>query len=278
MKPFQLEGSVAVLTGGAGGIGAQLAIQLASRGVDLAVIDLDGGGLKNTQKEAERYGTKTTTYVADITNSEDITRIVSMIERDYGKVNILINNAGITTMGSFQETSKQQFDRVMAVNFSGPVALTRSLLPIMMRQSKGQIVNVSSILGCVGVANQTAYCASKFALRGLSDALRLELEGNDIGVSVVYPGGVRTNIANSATIATRSNWPDDDPRAQANKLLKLDPARAAKIIVSGIEKRKRRIVVGSDAKFLSSMQRLFPESHQSILATLTKRRDSSPPN
>lgn len=272
MKSLKLKGSVAVLTGGAGGIGAQLAFELASRGVDLAIIDRNESGLNDTQLGVSRHGVKVTAHVADISNPEDISEVVSTIERAHGKVNVLVNNAGITTIGSFQETSEQQFERVMAVNFYGPVALTRSLLPIMMRQEARQIVNVSSIFGCVGVGNQTSYCSSKFALRGFSEALRFELEQSNIGVSVVHPGGVRTNIANSAQLASGSNWTEGDPREQANRLLKLDPANAAQIIVDGIEKRKKRIVVGNDAKVLSALQRLFPESHQSILAVLSRRR------
>lgn len=272
---FELKNSVAVLTGAASGIGAQLALALADKGVSLALVDINETGLQKTLSDVEKAGVFASAHIADTGDIEAVETLKASVCSAHPRVNLLINNAGVTTLGSFIETECDEFDRIMAINFSGPVAITRAFLPLLMETPQAQIVNISSLFGLIGVGSQSAYCASKFALRGFSEALRMELYDSPVGVTVVHPGGVRTNIAKSATIPKHARENNNDRRDYADSFLKLEASKAAAILVRAIEKRKQRVVIGNDAKALSAIQRLFPASYQKLLIASQKRRERS---
>jgi short-subunit dehydrogenase len=152
------------------------------------------------------------------------------------------------------------------INFWGAVRMTRAFLPLLRNSDDARLVNISSIYGIVAPPGQTAYSASKFAVRGFSEALRRELKASKIGVTVVHPGGVATSIADNARTPANAT-PEEiaNARARANKLLKMPPAVAGEIIVKGIERRKPRVLVGTDAKLVSLIERLMPVSYWSVL-------------
>ena len=186
---------------------------------------------------------------------------------------VLINNAGVALGGNFDEVSTENFDWLMGINFDGVVCMSRAFLPLLKQRPAARIVNISSLFGFVTPAGQTAYCASKFAVRGFSNALRLELHGGPVGVTVVHPGGVATAIATSAR-APDGGDPAEHARKlkQAEKLLRMPPSRAAQIILQGIEKDKPRVIVGNDARILSWLERLMPVNYWRLLPGLATQK------
>ncbi|HEV2130542.1 MAG TPA: SDR family NAD(P)-dependent oxidoreductase, partial [Longimicrobiaceae bacterium] len=193
-----LQEGVAVVTGAASGIGRAMALALAARGCHLALVDRNAESLEETARQAEERGVRVSWHPLDVTDGDAISALPGAVLAQHGRVTILLNNAGVTLIGRFEEVTLEEFRWLLEVNFFAVVALTGAFLPILLRQEQAQIVNVSSLFGIIAPAEQTAYSASKFAVRGFSEALRHELEGSPVGVTVVHPGGVRTAIATSA--------------------------------------------------------------------------------
>jgi short-subunit dehydrogenase len=265
--PFKLTNRVVVLTGAASGIGAALAQQLASKGAHLALIDRDRPALEQVTETIRQPGLPVRHYVADLSDPAAIQPLPQAIHADLGPASVLINNAGIALTGTFEQATAEQFDRVMAINFQAPVSLVRAFLPQLRSGGSAQIVNLSSLFGIIGFPGQVAYCASKFALRGFSEALRAELLTTDIGVSVVHPGGIRTRILASADVSAGLDPQEAAARkTSGQRFLRMDPSKAAERIVKGIERRENRILVGADARVLALLQRLMPASYGRLLS------------
>ncbi|HEY1014312.1 MAG TPA: SDR family NAD(P)-dependent oxidoreductase, partial [Herpetosiphonaceae bacterium] len=200
---------------------------------------------------------------------------------EHPKVAILVNNAGVSLVGTFAEVTLEEFRWLIEINFLAVVGLTKGFLPTLLAQPQAQIVNISSIFGIIAPAEQTAYAASKFAVRGFSESLRHELAGTNVGVTVVHPGGIKTAIATSARIAAAA-----DARlatAAMNEFtesaLRTPPEAAAAAIVGAIQRRAKRLLIGADAQALAAVQRLFPVSYWSVLGRLYQRfvLDERPP-
>jgi short-subunit dehydrogenase len=184
-------------------------------------------------------------------------------------VDILINNAGVALGGTFEVVTEEDFEWLFAINFWGVVRMTRAFLPMLKKSDDARLVNLSSIFGLISPPGQTAYSASKFAVRGFSNSLRHELEGSHVGVTVVHPGGVATSIADNARVP-KDMSPEEIARrkVQAKKGLRMPPAEAGEIIVKGIERRSPRVLVGNDAKLLAFVERLAPKSYFRVLGRL----------
>lgn len=259
--------SVAVVTGAGSGIGRALAKRLAAEGIaGLAIADVNREGLEET---AMMLGdAKVSLHVVDVADRAAMASFVDAVISEHGRVTHLINNAGVALGGTLKEVSLDEIEWLMGVNFWGVVHGTKLFLPYLVKEPEAHIVNISSLFGLVAPPGQTAYCASKFAVRGFTEALRHELEDTNIAVSVVHPGGVKTNIANSARIAESSEITADELEqrlARMNRNLSTTkPDRAAEIIIKGIKKRSPRIIVGPDAQVLSWIQRLFPKRYLAI--------------
>jgi short-subunit dehydrogenase len=179
-------------------------------------------------------------------------------------VDILVNNAGVALGGAFTDVSAADFDWLLEINLLAPIRLTRAFLPGLRARPAAHIANLSSIFGIVAPPRQVAYCTSKFGLRGFSEALRHELSGTTVGVTVVHPGGVRTSIARNARISGGAN--DVEARlARVEAKLTLPPARAGEIIAAAIAARKKRVLVGRDAKILDLIQRVLPSGYWSVI-------------
>ena len=265
---FSLNQRLVVLTGAASGIGAALALELSNRGADVALVDKDAAGLDTSAEKVRRNGGRVESYALDLADRTAIQSLPSVVSQNLGPASVLINNAGIALVGTFDQVSSDHFDHLFAINFFATVAMTRSFLPQLRQHRPAQIVNLSSVFGIVGVPGQTAYCASKFAVRGFSEALRAELLPEDIGVSLVHPGGVRTEIAVSALKRAGLDAQQIAAlRPTADKPLRMDPRAAALRIVQGLERREKRIVVGGDARALVWLQRLMPLSYDRVLAS-----------
>jgi short-subunit dehydrogenase len=263
---FCLQGRVVVLTGAASGIGAALAERVAQRGAVLALVDRDSVGLAAIAERLKQAGNRAAAYAMDVTDREAVAALPGRVRRDLGAASVLINNAGIALSGQFEQVAEGDFDHLMEINFASTVRMTRAFLPHLRESAPSQIVSLSSILGILGAPGQVAYCASKFALRGFSEALRAELAGSNVGVSVVHPGGIRTNIAVDAM--QRAGWTGERleaGRIAANKALRMDPRDAAARIVRGLERREKRMLVGADAVLLTWLQRLLPVAYGRLL-------------
>jgi short-subunit dehydrogenase len=275
LNPWTLRGGVAVLTGAASGIGAALAANLARRGMHLALVDLNPVGLEATAVQARSAGVTVSTHVLDVADRAAVAALPGAVLATHGRVTTLVNNAGVALGGLFEQVSADDFDWLMEINFGATVRLTRAFLPVLGRERAAQLVNVSSIFGIIAPPGQTAYAASKFAVRGFSEALRHELEmsGSPVGVTLVHPGGVRTAISENARLAKELDATQvQRERANWRRLLALEPAIAAEIIASGIERRTPRVLVGRDAKGAAMLQRLFPVGYWKHVARDIARR------
>ena len=263
---------VAVITGAGSGIGRATAISLARRRCHLALADIDAAGLKDSAAMLANLGVRVTTHALDVADGAAVRMLPAQVQTAHGRVDLLVNNAGVALGGSFEQVSESDFDWLMDINFNGVVRMTRAFLPLLRESDEARIVNVSSIYGIVSPPGQSAYSASKFAVRGFSNALRHELEGSTVAVSVVHPGGVATAIARNARVPA-DTAPDEvaHGRKMAEKLLRLAPEAAGEIIARGIERRQSRILVGSDAKIVSILERLSPVNYWRLLKKATAR-------
>ncbi len=275
MKPWTLRGGVAVITGAASGIGAALAVDLARRGMHLALVDLDAAGLEATAAQARTAGVTVSTHAMDVADHAAVAALPAAVLAAHAHVTVLVNNAGVALGGLFEQVDAEDFDWLMDINFGATVRLTRAFLPLLAREGAAQLVNVSSIFGIIAPPAQTAYSASKFAVRGFSESLRHELEmaGSPVGVTIVHPGGVRTSISENARLAKGLDAADvARERANWRSLLALAPEKAAEIIAVAIERREPRVLVGRDAKAAALVQRLFPVTYWKHVARDIARR------
>jgi NAD(P)-dependent dehydrogenase (short-subunit alcohol dehydrogenase family) len=262
---MKLKGRTAVITGAASGIGRAIAQSLARRGCHLALADVNEAGLEETARSCAT-GTRITYYRLDVGERQAVAAFPDVVRTSHGKIDLLVNNAGVALGGTFEQVSEDNFDWLFAINFFGVVRMTRAFLPLLRASDDARIVNISSIFGIIAPPGQTAYSASKFAVRGFSEALRQELKGTSIGVTVVHPGGVATSIARNAR-RSQVTSPDQLAAAMASieAKLKMPPSEAGETIVRGIEQRKPRVIVGNDAKFISMVERLAPVSYWKVL-------------
>lgn len=272
---FDFRGGVAVITGAAGGIGAALAQALAARGCHLALADVNADGLAHCAAQARASGVTVSTQVLDLAQRDAATQLLAHVQAAHGRATLLVNNAGVALGGNFEQVDADDFDWLMAVNFGAVVRLTRAFLPLLQREAAAQIVNVSSIFGIIAPPGQTAYCASKFAVRGFSESLRHELQaaGSPVQLTVVHPGGVRTGIAQNARAPKGASEADLAQAKEAwRRMLTLPPEAAAARILQGIERREPRVLVGHDAVRAARLQRLFPVRYWQLAARDIARR------
>ena len=266
---MHLAGRTAVVTGAAGGIGRAIAVSLAHRGCNLALADIDDAGMAGTVELVRGYGINVSRHCLDVADRVAVAAFPDVIAAEHAGVDVLVNNAGVAVGGTFEQVADEDFEWLFEINFWGVVRMTRAFLPLLRASEDARVVNISSVYGLIGPPEQVAYAASKFAVRGFSEALRHELEGSGIGVSVVHPGGVATSIAEKARVPAGVSEEEIARRhARYRKLLRLPPEVAGETIVRGIERRQARILVGSDAKTISLISRLLPVSYWKLLTRL----------
>jgi short-subunit dehydrogenase len=264
---MRLDGRTAVITGAGGGIGQAIAVSLARRGCHLALADIDEFGMAGTADLAREYGVRVSQHCVDVADRAAVSELPDVVAAEHAGVDLLVNNAGVAVGGTFEQVSEEDFEWLFDINFWGVVRMTRAFLPLLRASGDARVVNLSSVYGLVAPPEHVAYAASKFAVRGFSEALRHELEGSGIGVTVVHPGGVNTSIADNARVPAGVTEEEVTRRREKyRKLLRLPPAIAAETIVRGIERRQARILVGSDAKVISLIVRMLPVSYWKVLA------------
>jgi NADP-dependent 3-hydroxy acid dehydrogenase YdfG len=265
-------GKVAVVTGAGSGIGQALAIELGRSGASVAISDVDTEGLKVTEDRLSAIGARVKADRIDVTERERFLLYADEVKDHFGKVNQIYNNAGIAYTGDVDVTAFKDIERVMDVDYWGVVNGTKAFLPHLIASGDGHVVNISSVFGLFAVPGQAAYNSAKFAVRGFTEALRMEmiLAKHPVRVTTVHPGGIKTAIARNATAAegvdaaSLAEWFD-------GKMARTSPERAAQIILEAVAKDRARVLVGTDAKVLDAFVRITGPGYHKVLVALAKR-------
>lgn len=266
MKSF--DDKVVVLTGAGSGIGRALALNLAGRGARLALSDVNEAGLAETVELAKQAGAREIkSDLLDVADREAFTAYAEGVIAHFGTVNVVINNAGVALSGRVNDLDWEDIDWIIGIDWWGVVHGTKLFLPALIESGDAHIVNISSLFGLVSMPDQAFYNAAKYAVRGFTEALREEMliDGHKVGVTSVHPGGIKTAVARSARVSAK-----DDQAATAKffdeKLAKMEPERAAEIIVKGIEKKQARVLVGLDAHVIHNFGKFTGSRYQDLIA------------
>lgn len=253
---------VAVITGAGSGIGRALAIRLSELGAHLALSDINAEGLEQTRELLSGDG-HVTTHVFDVSDQAAFEQHVADVIAAHKRVDLVINNAGVALSETVENMTLDDFHWIMNINFWGVIFGCKLFLPHLQQRPEAAIVNISSLFGCVSIPTQSAYNASKFAVRGFTEAFRQEMSDSNVFVTCVHPGGIKTNIVRNGKMLTSVNGElsHDEQVAEFDNTAMTTPEKAAEIILNGIRKRKRRIMVGADAHILEFIQRLLPVSY-----------------
>ena len=272
-------GKVAVVTGAGSGIGRALTIGLARRGCRLAICDIDEQGLEITRIRTEALGVPVLAGPVDVADRGSVAAFGMQVAAHYGVVHQLYNNAGVADGRRLLDASYDDLERILAINLWGVVYGTKEFLPHLIASGEGHLVNISSLNGFLAQPGLTGYCTSKFAVRGFTETVRAEMlaDGQPVKVTVVHPGGVRTNIATAAFEHARGAPEALSARDEARmafyneKLLRMDPLDVADIILRGVADGRARIVVGASARRLDQLTRLLPAAGPVITAWFDRR-------
>ena len=294
MKTFK--DKVAVITGAGSGMGRYLAILLAKDGADVCVCDVNEETLGETVAMLRKFNVSVSSHLLDVSDKDSIEALPQKVIDQHGKVDMVFNNAGVTAGSHFKDMKEDNWDWVMGINFNGVINSTRAFIPHLVNNSEAAIVNTSSIFGMVAVPGQSVYHATKFAVRGFTESLALEMKQTNPNLQIhcVHPGHIGTNIATTARMSdedfmdneTRSSiFARNAPKTQMEmgELFReggMHPSKAAQIILNGVKKNKSRIFIGLDAKLLDLSQRLFPKHYHKtwlfFIPLLTMFRDKKP--
>lgn len=259
-----------VITGAGSGIGEQLARQLYQKGANLALVDVRGERIEALVKELQTNNPSNqtiTTHTADVGDRQAMKTMSENVIAAHGAIQLLINNAGVTLWGDFEDNDLDDVEWLFNINFFGVVHGCKFFLPHLKTQAEAKIVNVSSMFGWAAAASQSAYCASKFAVRGFSEALYTELEDTNVSVMLVHPGGVNTNLMKDSRAATAEFHSFFDEMMKRSK----SPADVAAAIIKGIEKEKFRVRTGPEAYITEWIKRISPAHGQKWIGRMLKK-------
>lgn len=274
MKSF--ENRVAAVTGAASGMGRSLGVALAKRGCHVALSDVNEAGLEESARLARAYGTKVTTQKLDVADRDAVYAWADQVVRDHGRCNAIFNNAGVAFGGSAESSKYEDMEWIFAINFWGVVHGTKAFLPHLRASGEGHVVNTSSLFGLLSFPGQSSYNATKFAVRGFTEALSIELEMTKAPVNAtsVHPGGIKTNIARAArrcsSIEELGVKNDDASAERFERLFRMTADDAAEVIIRGVLRNERRVLVGRDAKVFDALQRVVPGRYQWLIVKASK--------
>ncbi|HEY0138648.1 MAG TPA: SDR family NAD(P)-dependent oxidoreductase [Nannocystis sp.] len=274
---------VAVVTGAASGIGRALALALARRGARLALSDVDVAGLAETTRQARELGAEVFGERVDVAQRDAVGAHAEAVAAHFGAVHQVYNNAGVAFSRTVLDSEYADYERVLAVNLFGVIHGTKAFLPRLIASGAGHVINISSLNGYMAQGQLSHYCASKFAVRGFTEALRIEMleAGHPVQVTCVHPGGIKTNIASNALARARAAGipvtAADEARQRTynEKLLRMDAGLAATTILRGVERNSPRVLVGNDARAVDVLVRAFPALYQRAVVALGRRLAAS---
>jgi NAD(P)-dependent dehydrogenase (short-subunit alcohol dehydrogenase family) len=276
-KRIDVDGRTAYVSGAASGIGRATALRLAAHGCPVAIADQNETGLRETE---EMIDGPVLARRLDVRDRQAVMAFAAEVDTwAPAPLGMVFNNAGVTSTQSVADAAVEDDEWVLDINFGGVVNGVRAFLPILQRQDAGVLVNTSSVFGLIGYPFQSAYCASKFAVRGFTDSLRQELRGSGVHAVNVHPGGIKTNILRNARYhgdPMRRDFSHDEAVAQFESIAQTTPEKAAKIIHEGVKAGKSRILVGPDAYLFDALARIAPTRYYDVIAFLeplaTRRR------
>jgi len=268
-----LRDKVAAITGAASGIGQALAVNLGKEGCHLALSDIDREGLEKTMRMVEGSKIKVSSHIIDVADRNQVYGYADDVIKQHGRVDMIINNAGVAVAESLEEVTYKDFEWVMNIDFWGPVYGTKAFLPYLRRQPEGHIVNISSINGMIPFPHNGPYNSAKFALRGFNKTLIQELRGSSIHITSVHPGAVKTNITRNLRFYKHvdQNVNHTELIDGFDKLAQTTADGAARIIIMGIKQNKKRLLVGTDARIMDFMSRMFPVFTTVLTGMFTRR-------
>ena len=270
MKSFS--NKVAAITGAGSGMGRSLAVKLAERNCHIAISDVNEKNLAETARLAGSLGVKVTSKVVDVAKKDEVYAWAGEVVRDHGKCNLIFNNAGVGYGSTVEGFDYADAEWIVGINFWGVVYGTKAFLPHLRASGEGHVINTSSLFGLLGFPGQSTYNATKFAVRGFTEALQIELDmmNAPVRATCVHPGGIKTNIARAArlhgSVADLGVKDLENSHLQFEKMFRVTADDAAKVILRGVQKNKRRVLIGTDAKAYDLVQRFLPGSYQWILA------------
>jgi NAD(P)-dependent dehydrogenase (short-subunit alcohol dehydrogenase family) len=274
--PLSYQGRTAVVTGAASGIGRALATELARRGADLAISDVDREGLDQTARVCSGEGTKVESYRLDVADRGAFVAHAGEVAETFGAVHLVFNNAGVAVAGTIEETTFEDFDWLLGINLMGVIHGSKAFLPHLIASGDGHLVNISSVFGLIAPAYNGAYCTAKFGVRGFTEALRQEMTiaGHPVQVHTVCPGGIRTNIARHARMkpSVQAASSDRNPAEDFDRIARTQPERAARSILAGVEAGRARILVGPDAHLIAAIPRVFGARYIDMFGRAARRR------
>lgn len=267
-----LHDKVVVISGAGSGIGRGLALQAARQGALLAVSDWNADGLAETVETVKDLGAEVRSDVVDVSDRAAMAQWATDVVGQFGRVDLVVNNAGVSVSGDFEEMTYEDFDWIVGVNLNGVVNGTKEFLPHLIASGNGALVNISSLFGLVSMPGQSAYNATKYAVRGFTEALREEMliNGHPVTVTCVHPGGIKTGIVRHG----RTTAGEDHAKLTTifeKKLARMSADRAAEIILKGTLAGKARVLVGADAHVLHHFAKLTGSRYQDVVARIAPR-------
>ena len=278
MKDFR--DKICVVTGAGSGIGAACAQALAAEGAYVVMTDIRADMLETAHKAIVEAGGRAETHIVDVSDRDAMFALADKVDKAHGGADLILNNAGVAHSASVADMTMDNFNWVMDIDFWGVVYGTQAFLPHFLKRGSGHVANVSSIFGLIGVPSQSAYNAAKYAVLGFSEALRHEMVEHNVGVTVIHPGGINTNIVRHARLSQGPNAEAEHEEAiiKFQELTMTQPDKAAQIILKAIRKNKARVLVGPDALFVDFIRRIAPVKYLSLLPFLKnvgKKDDAS---
>lgn len=267
MKDFR--DKVAAITGAGSGIGRALALDLAGRGCHLALCDINAANLEETVLRAEGAGVKVTYATVDVADRAAVHAWADDTARDHGRVNLIFNNAGVALSTTVEDMRYEDLEWILGINLWGVIHGTKAFLPHLVASGEGHVINLSSVFGLAGIPSQSGYNIAKYGVRGFTDALRMELEimNNGVSATCVHPGGIKTNIARNARqdpSVTKLGMDAEPDDGRFEQVARTTPERAAQIILNAVSRNKRRVLVGPDAYIFDFLTRVFPAHYQGL--------------
>jgi NAD(P)-dependent dehydrogenase (short-subunit alcohol dehydrogenase family) len=263
MKTFN--NKVAVITGAGSGIGRALAVELANQGARIAICDVNAAGLSETANTAKAKGVEVLDKVVNIASREEVAEFAIQVKNQFGQVDLVFNNAGIALgKKSLLDLSYEEWEKIMGINLWGVIYGTKEFLPHLMQRPEAAIINISSVFGLAGIAEQTPYCTTKFAVRGFTESLRMELIGSPVEVYCVHPGGINTNIAKAAMEEAKDAKTKKEVE-NFQKMLIHTPEKAANTILNAVKTKNEKILIGQEAYLFDFATRLLPVNYSRVL-------------